>query len=82
MSSSPRAPSFSAGELVAQDQRRPPAGHCRRLWEGLWGGVSNWARTPTGFYRPAGAPLRPPVIDGIEELDQDSENDSIANSLG
>ena len=38
-----------AGELVAQDQRRPPAGHCRRLWEGLWGGVSNWARTPTGF---------------------------------
>ena len=36
MSSSTRAPSFSAGELVAQDQRRPPAGHSRRLWERLW----------------------------------------------
>ena len=36
MSSSPRAPSFSAGELVAQGQRRPRAGHYRRLWERLW----------------------------------------------
>ena len=36
----------------------------------------------TSRNRPAEAPLRPPVIDGIEEHDQDSENDSIANSLG
>ena len=30
----------------------------------------------TSRNRPAGAPLRPPVIDGIEELDQDSELDN------
>ena len=36
MSSSTRATSFRAGELVDQGQRRPRAGHCRRLWERLW----------------------------------------------
>ena len=30
----------------------------------------------TSRNRPAGAPLRPPVIDGIEEFDQDSELDN------
>ena len=29
--------SRAAGELVDQGQRRPRAGHCRRLWERLWG---------------------------------------------
>ena len=38
MSSLTRAStSRAAGELVDQGQRRPRAGHCRRLWEGLWG---------------------------------------------
>ena len=41
--------SLELAEHVDQGQRRPRAGHCRRLWERLWGGVSNWARTPTGF---------------------------------
>ena len=51
-----RAGGGRAGELVDQGQRRPRAGHCRRLWEGLWGGVSNSARTPTGFESPAPPP--------------------------
>ena len=33
---STRATSFRAGDLVDQGQRRPRAGHCRRLWERLW----------------------------------------------
>ena len=28
--------SRAAGEIVDQGQRRPRAGHCRRLWERLW----------------------------------------------
>ena len=32
-----RAGGGRAGELVDQGQRRPRAGHCRRLWERLWG---------------------------------------------
>ena len=40
----------------------------------------SYQRTPTqpdtSRNRPAGAPLRPPVIDGIEELDQDSKLDN------
>ena len=44
-----RAGFVEVGSGVDQGQRRPRAGHCRRLWERLWGGVSNWARTPTGF---------------------------------
>ena len=77
--------SRAAGEIVDQGQRRPRAGHCRRLWERLWErrrelGANTYRvlvhptsteRTPTppdtSRNRPAGAPLRPPVIDGIEE---------------
>ena len=33
---STRATSFRAGDLVDQGQRRPRAGHSRRLWERLW----------------------------------------------
>ena len=44
-----RAGFLGVGSGGDQGQRRPRAGHSRRLWERLWGGVSNWARTPTGF---------------------------------
>ena len=39
-----RAGGGRAGELVDQGQRRPRAGHCRRLWERLWGSASRTGR--------------------------------------
>ena len=65
MSSLTRAStSRAAGELVDQGQRQPRAGHCRRLWEGLWGR----RRELGGNGYKVRVPRAPPMLDKI--LDQ------------
>ena len=72
VSSSTRATSFRAGELVDQGQRRPRAGHCRRLWERLWerrlelGANTYRVRVPRTNANPAGHVEKPARRSSVE----------------